>query len=59
MNAEIWASIGTLAATFALFSVPALVYTWYALETMIGDKQSYDRVVAVVARSATVTRERR
>ena len=33
MNAEIWATIGTIAATL-LFIVPGLVYTWYVLERL-------------------------
>lgn len=32
MNAEIWASIGTIVATVLFLLVPGLVYTWYALE---------------------------
>ena len=32
MNAEIWASIGTIVATLVFLLVPGLVYTWYALE---------------------------
>ncbi len=32
MNAEIWASVGTIVATLVLLVVPGLVYTWYALE---------------------------
>jgi len=46
MNAEIWATIGTIVATLVLFIVPGLVYTWYALEHMIGDKKSYESVIA-------------
>jgi hypothetical protein len=46
MNAEIWASIGTIVATLALLIVPGLVYTWYALEHMIGDRKSYEQVIA-------------
>jgi hypothetical protein len=46
MNTEVWASIGTIVATLVLLIVPALVYTWYVLEHMIGDKQSYERVIA-------------
>ena len=46
MNTEIWASIGTILATLVLFIVPALVYTWYALEHLIGDKNSYAQVIA-------------
>ena len=46
MNAEIWSAIGTTVATLVLFIVPGLVYTWYALESMIGDKESYASVIA-------------
>ena len=46
MNAEIWASIGTIVATFVLFIVPGLIYTWYVLDHMIGDKKSYESVIA-------------
>jgi hypothetical protein len=37
MNAEIWASVGTIVATLVLFIVPGLVYTWYALEHLLDD----------------------
>jgi hypothetical protein len=46
MNTEIWAAVGTTVATLVLFIVPGLVYTWYALESMIGDKDSYASVIA-------------
>jgi hypothetical protein len=46
MNAELWATIGTIVATLALFIVPGLIYTWYALEYLIDDKKSYARVIA-------------
>ncbi len=46
MNAEIWAAGGTTLATLVLLIVPGLVYSWYALEHMIGDRESYARVVA-------------
>jgi hypothetical protein len=46
MNVDVWASVGTIAATLALFVVPGLVYTWYAIEHLVGDKRSYDRVIA-------------
>jgi hypothetical protein len=45
MNAETWAAVGTIVATL-LFIVPGLVYTWYALEHLIGDKTSYPQVIA-------------
>jgi hypothetical protein len=46
MDADVWASIGTIAVTLVFFIVPGLVYTWYALEHVIGDKRSYERVIA-------------
>jgi uncharacterized membrane protein YhiD involved in acid resistance len=45
MNAEIWASSGIGVATLVLFILPAVVCTWYALEHMIDDKQSYERLL--------------
>jgi len=46
MDAEIWASIGTVVATLLLVVVPGLVYTWYALEHVIEDERSYEHVIA-------------
>lgn len=46
MNAEIWATVGTIVATLVLFIVPGLTYTWYAHEYLIDDKKSYARVIA-------------
>jgi hypothetical protein len=46
MSAEIWASIGTIVATLVLLIVPGVVYTWYALEHLIGDRNSYESVIA-------------
>jgi hypothetical protein len=46
MNTEIWASIGTIVATLVLLIVPGLIYTWYALEHLIGDRKSYESVIA-------------
>lgn len=46
MSTETWTLIGTSAATLLLFILPALVYTWYALEQIIGDKKSYPSVTA-------------
>jgi hypothetical protein len=43
MNTETWASIGTMIATLTFFIVPGLVYSWYALELVMGDKKSYAR----------------
>jgi hypothetical protein len=33
-------------ATLLFFIVPELIYTWYALAHLIGDKKSYARVIA-------------
>ena len=46
MNAEIWASIGTAVATVVFLVVPVLVYAWYALDEWIGDRDSYETVIA-------------
>ena len=46
MNAEIWASIGTIVATLVLLIVPGLAYTWYAFEHLIGDRDSYESAIA-------------
>jgi hypothetical protein len=46
MSVAVWASIGTVVATLVLFIVPGLVFTWYALEHLIEDKRSYERVIA-------------
>jgi hypothetical protein len=46
MSVELWATIGTIVGTLVLLVVPTLVYTWYALEQMIGDKRSYESVIA-------------
>ena len=47
MDADVWASIGTIVATLVFFIIPGLVYTWYALEHVIGDKRGYERVIAM------------
>jgi hypothetical protein len=46
MSGETWAIAGSVVATLVLFIVPGLVYAWYALEHLIGDERSYDRVIA-------------
>jgi hypothetical protein len=46
MNTETWATIGTIIATLLLFIGPGLVYTWYALEYLIGDKKTYAHAIA-------------
>lgn len=44
MNAEVWASIGTVIATFLFVVVPGVVYAWYVLDSWIGDGDGYPRV---------------
>jgi hypothetical protein len=46
MNTELWATIGTIIATLLLLIVPGFIYTWYALDHLIGDKKSYAHVIA-------------
>jgi hypothetical protein len=41
MSVELWCTVGTIVATLVLFIVPGLVYTWYALEHLISDKETY------------------
>ena len=43
MNAEIWASIGTIVATVVLVIVPGLVYTWYTLEHLYVQEEGTER----------------
>jgi hypothetical protein len=50
MNTELWATIGTTIAVLVLVIVPGLIYTWYALEHLIGDEKSYAHVIAKSAR---------
>jgi len=50
MTAEIWASAATIVATLVLIIIPGLISTWYALEHMIGDKTSYESVIAQTKR---------
>jgi hypothetical protein len=45
MNTELWPTIGTTVATL-LFIVPGLIYAWYALEHLIGDKKSDAHAIA-------------
>ena len=40
MNAEIWASIGTVVATLVLLVVPVSIYSWYAIEHLIAGEQN-------------------
>jgi hypothetical protein len=46
MNAEVWASVGTIIATLVFVVVPGVIYTWYALEHVIDDRKSYAGVIA-------------
>jgi hypothetical protein len=39
MSAAIWESVGTIVATFVLFIVPGVVYTWHALEHIAPEKR--------------------
>jgi hypothetical protein len=41
MNAEVWASVGTVIATLLFVVVPGVVYAWYVLEEWIGDGEGY------------------
>jgi hypothetical protein len=54
MNAETWATVGTILATLLLLIAPGLIYTWYALEHLIGDPKSYERVIARSNRDGAV-----
>jgi hypothetical protein len=44
MNAEVWASIGTVIATLLFVVVPGVVYAWYVLDGWIGDGDGYPDV---------------
>jgi hypothetical protein len=44
MNAEVWASIGTVIATLLLVVVPGVVYAWYVLDLWIGGGDGYPDV---------------
>jgi hypothetical protein len=48
MGTEIWSTVGTIVGTLVFLIAPGLVYTWYALEHMIGDKANSARVVAEI-----------
>src|SRR5581483_9108888 len=50
MSADAWIALGTAGATLVLLVVPVLVYGWYALEGMIDDDRSYERVSASVSK---------
>jgi hypothetical protein len=48
MSVETWCTFGTIVGTLVFLILPGLVYTWYALEHMIGGKENYARVVAEI-----------
>jgi hypothetical protein len=48
MSVETWCTVGTIVGTLVLLILPGLVYTWYALEHMIGDKENYAPVVTEI-----------
>lgn len=37
MNAELWATVGTIIGTLVLVVVPGLVYAWVVLEDWVRD----------------------
>jgi hypothetical protein len=47
MSVETWCTFGTIVGTLVLLILPGLVYTWYALEHMIGGKENYARVADI------------
>jgi hypothetical protein len=44
MNAEIWATVGTILGTIFLLIVPGIVYAYYVLEVWIGGADTYPEV---------------
>jgi len=44
MNAEFWATIGTILGTILFLIVPGVVYAYYVLEDWIGSADSYPDV---------------
>lgn len=44
MNAEVWASVGTIIATVVFLLVPGAVYAWYVLDHLIGKGEHYPGV---------------
>ena len=48
-STELWTAVGTTIATLLLL-VPGVVYAWYVLESWIGDRDSYERVIASLDR---------
>jgi hypothetical protein len=50
MSTELWSALGTTIVTFVFLVIPTIVFAYYALESLIDDSQSYDRVIAAVER---------
>ena len=50
MNAELWCVVGTALATVLFVVIPSVVYASYVLESWIGDKTSYERVMSQLDR---------
>ena len=50
MNTEIWATVGTILGTILFAIVPGVAYAYYVLESLIGDKTSYERVMSQLDR---------
>jgi hypothetical protein len=47
-SADLWVVIGTTLVTVVFLLVPGLVFSWYALDSMIDDDESYARVIASI-----------
>ena len=44
MNAEVWASVGTIVATVVFLVVPGAICAWYVLDRLIGEGEDYPEV---------------
>jgi hypothetical protein len=44
MNAELWATVGTILGTIFFLIVPGIAYAYYVLEGWIGNEDSYPDV---------------
>jgi hypothetical protein len=44
MNAELWATVGTILGTILFLIVPGVVYAYYVLEGWIGSADGYPDV---------------
>jgi hypothetical protein len=44
MNAEIWATVGTILGTILFLVVPGVAYAYYVLEVWIGGADTYPEV---------------